>query len=72
VNRRPGCKADADFALFPSKEMTKALKEDDSIVIGHIRIPVEGKVTPRESHVSVVLDSESLNLLQRKLVGLAY
>ena len=49
----------------------QALKEDDSVVIGHIKIPVDADVASYHSHVSVVLDSESLSLLQRKLVGLA-
>ncbi|XP_034231656.1 dynactin subunit 1 isoform X2 [Thrips palmi] len=71
VNRRPGCKADADFAIFPSKEMSKALKEEDSIEIGWVKIPFDGPVPPSERNVTVVLDDASLNLLQRKLVGLA-
>ncbi|KAE8745790.1 hypothetical protein FOCC_FOCC007506 [Frankliniella occidentalis] len=71
VSRRPGLKADADFATFPSKEMSKALKEDNSIEIGWVKIPYDGPVPPNERNVTVVLDDQSLSLLQRKLVGLA-
>lgn len=71
ANRRPACKANADFAIFPSKQMSKAMKEDDSIDMGWIRIPVDEHVPPEERVVTVVLDDASLSLLQRKLVGLA-
>lgn len=68
VKRKAGGSVKADFALFPSKEMTKALHESKPEVIGHLKIPVTDKQMIDTPTVPLILNVETLRLLQRKLL----
>ncbi|XP_069679025.1 dynactin subunit 1 isoform X4 [Periplaneta americana] len=68
VRRKAGGRVKADFALFPSREMTKALNETKPEVIGHIKLPVIGKEAPDAAVIPLSLNIESLRLLQKKLM----
>nr|CAD7568248.1 unnamed protein product [Timema californicum] len=68
VKRKSGGKVEADFAVFPSPELTKALKESHPIVIGELTIPLldntfKGSSTP----VPLYLNASSLQQLQQAL-----
>jgi hypothetical protein len=68
AKRRPGGSVKADFAQFPSKEMTKALHESKPEVIGRITIPVTGEQVVNTPCVPLVLNIETLRLLHKKLL----
>jgi len=68
AKRRAGGSVKADFAQFPSKEMTKALHESKPEVIGRITIPVTGEQVVNTPCVPLVLNIETLRLLHKKLL----
>ncbi|XP_021939301.1 LOW QUALITY PROTEIN: dynactin subunit 1-like [Zootermopsis nevadensis] len=68
ARRKAGGRVKADFALFPSTEMTKALHESKPEVIGHLTIPVTDNQSASASNVPLILNAETLMMLQRKLL----
>nr|CAD7426657.1 unnamed protein product [Timema monikensis] len=67
VKRKSGGKVETDFAVFPSPELTKALKESHPIVIGELTIPLLDNTFEGSTPVPLHLNASSLQQLQRAL-----
>nr|CAD7454518.1 unnamed protein product [Timema tahoe] len=67
VKRKSGGKVEADFAVFPSPELTKALKESHPTVIGELTIPLLDNTFEGSTPVPLHLNASSLQQLQRAL-----
>lgn len=71
IKRKHGGKIETDLTVFPTPEMAKALHDSAPIVIGEIEITMpnaqnSGKGKP----IPLLLDSNSLRLIQEKLLSL--
>ncbi|XP_067011702.2 dynactin subunit 1 isoform X2 [Anabrus simplex] len=63
VRRKKGGRVEADFTMFPSKELTKAYGEKEAQVIGEVKIP-----SSCSGVVPLLVDLQQLRFLQTKLV----
>ncbi|KAF7279198.1 hypothetical protein GWI33_007604 [Rhynchophorus ferrugineus] len=69
IKRKNGGRIDANFTMFPTKEMAKALKETEPVDIGFVKIP-KSALAPNEKIgiVNLELDFTNLQNLLRSLV----
>ncbi|CAG9772136.1 unnamed protein product [Ceutorhynchus assimilis] len=61
VRRKYGGRIDADFNVFPTKEMVKAMKETESVNIGFVKIP-KSQLSSEEKPGIVNLELDFANL----------
>lgn len=63
IRRKFGGKIEADFNIFPTKEMVKAMKESEAVNIGFIKIP-KSQLADNEKTGIVSLEIDFANLQQ--------
>ncbi|VEN45973.1 unnamed protein product [Callosobruchus maculatus] len=69
VKRKRGGRIEADFTVFPTKEMTKALTESKSVKVGYIKFPkscLPANEKPRI--INLQLDYENLQKVLKSLL----
>ncbi|XP_049862850.1 dynactin subunit 1 isoform X4 [Schistocerca gregaria] len=69
VKRKTGGKIEADFAVFPTVEMKKALEETRPVVIGKLKLPRDKQLDKDvPDKISLFLSDDQLKLLHKKLL----
>ncbi|CAH1953815.1 unnamed protein product [Acanthoscelides obtectus] len=69
IKRKRGGKIEADFTIFPTKEMAKALTETKSVKVGYLKIPKSCLPTNEKPRiVNLELDFENLQKILKTLL----